>query len=154
MNSLAFVFPAGTTQTSQDFQNSVLLWKQAPETPCARLPPVTGFGGARGTSWSVLFPPGSLEVGPAPHPSTATISGPFWSQTSPPDICWSSFLGHSHAAPSQWLFTEVEACGSVLPVAIQNDLGSKWQVNKLRKQILVNFVVHASQNMSRAEGPI
>ena len=37
VNSLAFVFPAGTTQTGQDFQNRVLLWKQAPETWFARL---------------------------------------------------------------------------------------------------------------------
>lgn len=92
MNSLAFVppaaVPAGTTQTSQDFQNRVLLWKQAPETWYARWVSVTGCRGAQGTSWGVLFPPESLEVGPEHLSATATKLGP--SGTKHPQVTFGS----------------------------------------------------------------
>jgi hypothetical protein len=63
VNSLAFAFPAGTTPMSQDFQNNVLLWKQAPVLGMLDGDPQQGSEGL-GHKLQCIVPAQSLEVGP------------------------------------------------------------------------------------------
>lgn len=103
--------------------------------------------------WRVLFPPQSLEVGPVPHSPIAAMLK--LSGIKHPQLTFRGSPRCTQAWPLVRGFSQkARHCGSILPAAIQKDLSSKWQVNKLRKQILVNFVVHSSQNMSRPEDPI
>ena len=129
MNSLAFVFPAGTTQTSQDFQNRVLLWKQAPETWYARSVSVTGYRGPQGTSWGVLFLPQSLEVEPEHLPVTTTNLGPSGSKH--PQVAFGRPLPCcTQTRPLVCGFARrARPCGEVVPVtsrtiSVQGDRGT------------------------------